>query len=374
MKRITAALALAAPWFALAQGNVTVYGLVEGGMIHVDNVGGGAQTMGVTSRANGSRLGFRGTEDLGKGLQAIFALEQGFDTSKGTLLQGGRAWGRMAYVGLKGRYGTITAGRQFNATIGYLFPIAATGMWAWTGSHPGDLDNLMSGYGDNSLKYVSPKFGGFEFTGMYALGEQSGSSRRNALMSLGLQYSQGPLRAALVYEDNDNPSTTIFGGTVDRDAPNYASPVRNPVFRGYASARKQKIVGLGASYRVGAAQLGAVYTQTRLEDILRTATTPHDGNVTFKTFELNGRYSVSKSLDVGAAIDYTTTPTAKYTQIKGGPTYWFSRRTDLQVVVVHQKASGTDSTGVSAKANISPVGASNGSSQTMLKVALRTRF
>jgi predicted porin len=61
-----------------------------------------------------SRWGIRGTEDLGGGLKAIFVLEDGFNTRAGDLGQGGRFFGRQAWVGLEGPWGALTFGRQYN--------------------------------------------------------------------------------------------------------------------------------------------------------------------------------------------------------------------------------------------------------------------
>ena len=61
-------------------------------------------------------MGFRGTEDLGNGLQAFFVLENGLAMDTGTQQQGGRPFGRQANVGLKGAWGSITLGRQLNMT------------------------------------------------------------------------------------------------------------------------------------------------------------------------------------------------------------------------------------------------------------------
>ncbi len=62
---------------------------------------------------NGSRWGFRGTEDLGGGIKAIYTLEGGLIVPVGQLDQQGQVFGRQAWVGLKSDYGTLTFGRQY---------------------------------------------------------------------------------------------------------------------------------------------------------------------------------------------------------------------------------------------------------------------
>ena len=62
---------------------------------------------------SGSRLGFDASKDLGDGLKAVAKLEAGFALDHGTSTQGGILFGRQAYAGLSGAFGTVTAGRQY---------------------------------------------------------------------------------------------------------------------------------------------------------------------------------------------------------------------------------------------------------------------
>ncbi|MEO8169670.1 MAG: porin [Oxalobacteraceae bacterium] len=66
----------------LAQSNITIYGLVDAG-IHVSSNGEGTRTKLVSGIADGSRLGFKGTEDLGGGYKAIFNLESRVEIDNG---------------------------------------------------------------------------------------------------------------------------------------------------------------------------------------------------------------------------------------------------------------------------------------------------
>jgi len=96
--------------------SVTIYGLVDAAVEHVSNVG--TDSKGVTRMPSltgtlPSRLGFRGSEDLGEGLRAVFTLEHGFGPDTGTANQGGRLFGRQAFVGLSGSWGTLSLGRQY---------------------------------------------------------------------------------------------------------------------------------------------------------------------------------------------------------------------------------------------------------------------
>src|SRR5690348_3984282 len=91
-----------------AQSAVTLYGVIDTGVEYVTNVGpqkSSVVRMPTLTASLPSLWGLRGKEDLGGGLSAVFVLESGFAPAQGTLNQGGRLFGRQAYVGLSGRWG-----------------------------------------------------------------------------------------------------------------------------------------------------------------------------------------------------------------------------------------------------------------------------
>lgn len=105
---------------AAAQTSVTVYGIVDSALAYTTNVNAAGDDMTKMPGLTGSlpsRLGFRGSEDLGNGLKAVFALEDGIQVDTGQPSQGGRLFGRQAWVGLQTPYGTFMLGRQQNMTF-----------------------------------------------------------------------------------------------------------------------------------------------------------------------------------------------------------------------------------------------------------------
>jgi predicted porin len=98
---------------AQARTNATVYGQVDARLEHSNQGLGGVNRV-QSGGYNGNRLGFRATENLGNGLNAIVALDSGFTLDDGVPGQGGRIFGRQAFVGLKGSMGALTAGRQYS--------------------------------------------------------------------------------------------------------------------------------------------------------------------------------------------------------------------------------------------------------------------
>lgn len=85
---------------AMAQSTVTLYGIIDAGISYTNNVKGGSLWQESSGKLGGNRWGVKGNEDLGGGLSAVFTLESGFYSTNGTLGQGGREFGRQAFVGL----------------------------------------------------------------------------------------------------------------------------------------------------------------------------------------------------------------------------------------------------------------------------------
>lgn len=104
-----------------AQSSVTLYGLVDEGFDFTSNVAGKRAYQMESGVAQGSRWGLAGKEELGGGLEAVFRLENGFDVNNGALDQGGRMFGRQAYVGMNSATaGTLTMGRQYDSVVDYV--------------------------------------------------------------------------------------------------------------------------------------------------------------------------------------------------------------------------------------------------------------
>ncbi|MGH8783237.1 porin, partial [Paraburkholderia sp.] len=104
---------------AYAQSSVTLYGILDTGVeyvSHANAAGNGVVRMpGITGEIP-SRWGLRGSEDLGGGYKAVFNLENGFNTRGGDVNQGGRLFGRQAWVGIASPYGQLSFGRVYTMT------------------------------------------------------------------------------------------------------------------------------------------------------------------------------------------------------------------------------------------------------------------
>ncbi len=181
-KVIALAVAALASSAAFAQTNVTIYGVMDVGQAFVKSCGaanGGANqsTVGRLD-SNSSHIGFKGVEDLGNGLKAIFQYESGIAADSA----GAMAGGRDTFVGLTGGFGTVVAGtlthplRAMGAKV-ELMP-GASGVGT-TMSVTGRINGLNTGADDraaNAIAYVSPSFGGFSGTVAYVNGETQPNS------------------------------------------------------------------------------------------------------------------------------------------------------------------------------------------------------
>ena len=134
MKRVVLAgatgMLVLAPALSQAQSSVTLYGIVDAGLTYTNNQKGAKNFQQTSGKLSGSRWGLKGTEDLGDSLKAVFTLENGFRPNDGTLGQGGREFGRQAFVGLaKTGIGTVTLGRQYEPLADLVAQYAGSGFW-----------------------------------------------------------------------------------------------------------------------------------------------------------------------------------------------------------------------------------------------------
>ncbi|WP_082855228.1 porin [Paraburkholderia phytofirmans] len=149
---------------------ITLYGIVDTGVEYVTNVGAGGKSlarMPTNTAGLPSRWGVRGQENLGDGLLAIFVLESGFAPNNGTLGQGGRLFGRQAFVGLSGGWGTLTLGRQYTMLAWGLVDADLLGPAVFASA---SLDSyLANARADNSIAYRGT-FSGVTVGAMYSFG------------------------------------------------------------------------------------------------------------------------------------------------------------------------------------------------------------
>ncbi|MFT3956036.1 MAG: porin [Piscinibacter sp.] len=308
LSALAATLAAVLPTLASAQSNVTVYGIIDVTVRHANNAaanGDSLKTVG-DGAYTGSRLGFRGTEDLGGGLKAFFNIEQGLDPSNGTLQQttttanygqglapSGRAWGRAAVVGLSSGYGTVAIGRQ--NTLAH----DLSGRFQPQPNPNQDSLSVFSGHHvsreDNMVKYTH-KLGDFGVAASVTAGEGTNGKA----WAVGGSYSAGPIDVVFYNQEMDSANNTetrkitAIGGS-------YAVTGGLRVFVGAmqrkhdVSPQKNKVWTLGANYNLTEALvLTASYVQDK-----QSGTNEGSRKVGY----LGVDYLLSKRTDVYAEVD-----------------------------------------------------------------------
>lgn len=162
-----------------ATSSVTLYGLIDVAVESINNVGASGINlvrMPSTTGSLPSRWGMRGSEDLGDGLKAVFALESGFAPDTGASGQGGRLFGRQAYVGLSGNWGTVSLGRQYTMLFWSLLDADVIGPMVFgLGSLDSYLPNTRV---DNALAWRGT-FNGLTLGATYSLGRDSANPTPN---------------------------------------------------------------------------------------------------------------------------------------------------------------------------------------------------
>jgi predicted porin len=254
-KALAAALITSLPLLAHAQTNVTVYGIMDAAVAVEDTDAPGQKSRTVINSGNqsSSRLGFRGTEDLGNGLKAIFNIEAGVAIDTGAA--DSALFGRRSVVGLQGNFGQLTIGREYSpiASVAAATDVFGQGFYGSNLSsfNAGRLTRRLS----NSVNYKSNPMSGFSVLAAYSAGEALTSGPSGNLVGVALEYANGPFYAGAGYHRLERVATEddkeiAFGagykfGDFDIKA-NYLSADQ-------AGANNEfEQINLGAAYTMGA--------------------------------------------------------------------------------------------------------------------------
>ena len=301
MKKSLMALACASAFAGSANAqSLTTYGIVDMGFVaesggtagSIDKITSGAQS--------GTRLGFKGTEDLGNNMKALFVLETGIAADKGGFNQGGFAFARQSFVGLQSDAGTLTLGRQYTPFFLTLNAVAdpfASGL-------AGNAQNLIPSSGirmDNAVKYASPIFSGVSAELAYGFGENTdGIDRASRNIGGSIGYSDGALSVRLAHHRANDSSAGTTDDTSTMLAANYNFQVAK-VFAAYSDNNQQIIPTAGAA-------------KGKSRDFLIGVSVPF-GNHTFIASYINKDGRSASNLDAS--------------QFGLGYTYALSKRTNL---------------------------------------------
>ncbi|MBI3901472.1 MAG: porin [Nitrosomonadales bacterium] len=250
MKKSLIALAVAGAFVAPAAfADTTVYGVVDAAIASVSGTGERSQTLAVSGGLASSRLGVKGSEDLGGGLTAVYQAEFSLDSQDNSGIGGAR----QKLLGVAGSFGTVATG--YLQTAGWDFsnkfdPTAGSSVSSMQNMNAGNFLLGQKGGAERAqraLAYISPNMEGFTvavnhvtaLSGTGNLGLASATPDANVTANLfAANYEAGPLAVGGVYGKTSNPVST------NNDRTDYA---------------------LGASYDVGAAKLFGTYQSTKLD-------------------------------------------------------------------------------------------------------------
>lgn len=239
---------------AFAQSNVTIYGRMDIGLFNKDDAAGESVTRVDSSGWTTSRLGFKGSEDLGNGLKAIFQIESRLEND------GNSSFGtaRDTFVGLTGGFGTLIAGRNstpLNNWLGEYDPSGVSNAFRSSNVNlVGDLETRV----DNSIVYAAPTFSGVEFAALYAPDEDDTES--SDIYGIGLQWKGGPMAAMFTWHAVDNfVDNFAVGFSYDFGV---AKIHTNYIFNEFdvANSEDEQAWALGVSAPIGAGTIGVGYT------------------------------------------------------------------------------------------------------------------
>lgn len=342
---------------AQAQSSVTVYGIMDTGVEYTTHANAANDSvLRLTSGGqNTSRFGFKGSEDLGGGLKALFQLEGGMfiDTGVGD----GALFKRQANVGLEGGFGRVVAGKSFTTTYDFMLPFDPMGYapdysWVTSGNGTGVSKYGMPTAFDNIIKYHG-KFGGFNVGASYGFGEVAGTTSDSARYALGLGYANGPFSIGTSY-DRVNGNTVAATGNKNQAA----------------------TVHLGAAYQVtSSVALKGGYRNYKL--VAGAAATPdvradmYWGGVNYQATAAVGLTGVIYHQDVKNVADRTDAdPTMYVFRAK----YALSKRTDLYAAAAYAKAKNNQLVGLTRDSTADGGVSGFASSQTGLIAGIQHRF
>ena len=396
----------------MGSSSVTMYGLVDVGINHVTGAPGGSVTSLTSGNMEGSRLGFKGNEDLGGGYRAIFTLESRLEADTGTLsnrpISGGRLpdrlstatslglpaalqpavsavaaqigssvgvnlsnnfFDRQIFTGLVTPFGAFTVGRQY--TPGYLATANFDVMKTESSLSLGQLVAIPASFDirvSNSLQY-GLQLGGLSATAMYAAGEVAGRSTARRLMGVMAIYKGGGYSFGGGYNTRNNElgqkslTTAIVGATVD-----VGPGTLSGQFATIKDNNPTDLSSIGASLSANpaTAPVAGLVQNAFIQGFRQDA----------RLFQIgyritSGVHTVSAAYN---SMDDKRPFNADRSSYGAAYTYALSRRTDLNAVFTHLNNKNTSQDLLGGNGFLGGVAAAPGKDVNSLALSIRHRF
>lgn len=327
-------LLVALPFGAQAQSSVTLYGIVDAAVALEDTGEPGRGNRKVLNSGNqsSSRLGFRGSEDLGAGLKAVFNLESGVSMDTGAA--DSAFFGRRAVVGLEGAFGALMLGREY-APIAAVAGAADIMGQGFFGTNLGAFaSNRLTRRLSNSVTYVTPRFNGLRAS--IAASPSEGASGATRVLGSAVEFNAGRLYAGGGYHD------------VER-----------------LNGLKDKEYALGFGYGIGDVDLKGNYL---------VADPSGTGNK-FEQFNIGASIGLGKGRLFGNVQSNRLEGGAKGTALAATYSYELSRRTNVYASYARLSNNASGRFGLnSSSTSVTPAASAPGADPSVLALGVRHRF
>jgi predicted porin len=353
LKGMAGLLAAIGSTAAVAQTSVQVYGLIDAAVERVTNTAPNGDSLTRMPNLSGgmmpSRLGFRGTEDLGGGLKAIFALENGFGPDSGTLNQGGRLFGRQAWVGVSGDWGALTVGRTYSMLFFSQFDVDIIGPSQFS---IGSLDlYLPNNRNDNSISYKGT-FSGLTVGATYSLGRDASNAGGPAATNCGGENASDD-QACRAWSAMLRYDSKSWGAVVAYDTYNGGAGAAAP-FSPTRSALSDSRLNAGGYVKFGPLKVSGGHMRHENE---ANAVTPRSHlNYLGAAYDLTPQWTIDGQV---ARLDFRNSANDTNMAVLRAM-YAFSKRTAVYGMVGRVNNSGTAAVALSAGTTVLAGGSQNG--------------
>jgi predicted porin len=325
---ITGAAALLFAGAACAQSSITLYGILDTGLLYT------SKTVGTTAGQNAGKnfslieggltpsiFGLTGTEDLGGGLKLSFKLESGFSPTNGGLADcNGNLFGCQAWVALDNQYGTLKAGLQYSPFFLAVYETDPRDFDLFGSGLVNYVDNVIGTgiFSPNSVSYTSPEVAGFQGSVLYSLGGIAGNFQAGRQYSASLKYELGGFMI----------NASIFDANAGGNA---QTPVQTALeFEGRT---------IGTAYKIGAVTTKLSFGNYKVS-----------GGFNNNVYGGGIDYHVTPALDVNGGVWVTSdrNHTENHSVMGAlGATYFVSTRTSFYAQVGAVNNQGLMNTGIS---------------------------
>ncbi|SFC56054.1 porin [Massilia yuzhufengensis] len=334
-KYLAAALLSSLPLFAQAQTNVTIYGVMDAAVAVEDTDAPGEDRRTVINSGNqsSSRIGFRGTEELGNGLKAMFNIEAGVALDTGAA--DSALFGRRAVVGLQGNFGTVTVGREYSpiAAVAAATDILGQGMFGSNLSAFGT--NRLTRRLANSVNYKSNALSGFTVNAAYSAGERTADPSAD-LVGVSLEYKNGGLYLGAGYHQYERLATG-----------------------------DDKEMAIGAGYTMGAFEIKGNYLEADLTG----------ANNAYKNTNLGVAYTTGANKFFVNFQQQKIESGAKGNTVSLAYTYTLSKRTNIYSTYAQLRNNGRGVFGISSSSTaVTPPATALGADPSVFTVGVRHAF